>query len=188
MIDNSKRLLSLLFSALLVAALGACSTVTKYLPDRGTGAPERSGSGAREEGGVYYTGSSSLPLHKSIGGAIITQLPQYTKLYRDQLDRGFAHVRVESTGETGWVENAKLLWRLPTQNSSQAAHEAASKPAVQPSSPPALEAAASPSPEAVDPPASPSPQAVEAPPSPAAVAPSSTPSTGTLAPSIFNPY
>jgi hypothetical protein len=49
------------------------------------------------------------------GGEILTRLPIHTKLYRDDLQRGYAHVRVAPSGESGWVENARLIWRLPAQ-------------------------------------------------------------------------
>lgn len=175
MIDNSKHRISLLFSAVLVALLGGCSTLEKHLPGIGGGTPGANESRATE--GVYYAATPDLPLYRSPDGVIITRLPQYAKLYRDQLDRGFAHVRVESTGETGWVENAKLTWRRPTHSSPQQTDDTASKPATAPASPQPVDAAAPPSPQATEPPRS-----------PAAVPPSSAPSTRTVAPSIFNPY
>lgn len=170
MIEHSKHLTSLLFSAGLVAGLGGCSTLEKHIPGIGGATSETSGSAAVE--GVYYAASPDLPLYRSPGGVIITRLPEYTKLYRDQLDRGFAHVRVESTGETGWVENAQLLWRPPKYRPPQQAHGPERQPAAE-----------LPLPSAVEAPQSSAPQAVEPSPSP-----SSAPAKGTVAPSIFNPY
>lgn len=175
MTENSKHRISLLLCAGLVAGLGGCSTLEKHVPGLAPTAPATSGSAEVE--GVYYSGSPDLPLRRSPGGAIIKLLPQYTKLHREQLERSFAYVRVDATGETGWVENAKLVWRLPKQTSPQPAHDAGSQPAAESSSPQTVEAAASPA-----------PQADEAPPSPAAVSPSSAGSRSTVAPSIFNPY
>ena len=168
MFQNSRHLMPLMLSAGLVAGLGGCSTLEKHIPGMGAGTPATSGSATAE--GVYCAASPDLPLHRSPGGVIIAHLPQYTKLYREQLDRGFARVRVASTGETGWVANAQLTWRLPTQGSPQQAPEPASPVAAESSLP-----------ETVEPPEPPSPQAVEPP-------PSSTPAKGTVAPSIFNPY
>ncbi|MCB1943313.1 MAG: hypothetical protein H6942_11505 [Candidatus Accumulibacter sp.] len=179
MIQRSKHFISLLFSAGLVVALGGCSTLEKHIPAIGALTPETSGSAAAA--GVYYAASPDLPLHRSPGGIIVKRLPQYTKLHRDQVDKGFAHVRVESTGETGWVENAQLTWRPPTHGSPQQAPAPASQPAAAPL-PQAVEA----SPQAVEAPESRPPQAVEAP--PPSPSPSSAPAKGTVAPSIFNPY
>lgn len=179
MIQITKRVVYLLSSAALVAALGACSTLEKHLPGIAAASPETPQAAATE--GVYYTGSADLPLYRSPGGAIIKRLPQYTKVYREQLDRGFAQVRVDSTGETGWLEHAQLTWRRPKPTSPQETRQATSQPAAE--SPPS---------EAAGAPESPRPQAVEAPesspPSPAAVSPSPEASRSTVAPSIFNPY
>lgn len=173
MIEHSKHLTSLLFSAGLVAGLGGCSTLEKHVPGIGALTSGTSGSAAAE--GVYYASSPELPLQRSPGGVIIKRLPQDTKLYRDQLDRGFAHVRVESTGETGWVENAQLTWRPPKHRPTQQAREPERQAAAE--SP--LSQAVEPSPQAVEPPESRSPQAAD---------PSPAPAKGTVAPSIFNPY
>lgn len=203
MIQHSKHLTSLLCSAGLVVGLGGCSTLEKHIPGVGAVTSETSGSAAVE--GVFYAALPDLPFHRSPGGAIIKHLPQYTKLYRDQLDRGFAHVRVESTGETGWVENAQLLWRPPKHRPPQQAQEPTSQPvaesplpqvveppqssapqAVEPSPHP-VEPPTSPAPQAAEVPQSPSPQPMEAPP-PSSRSPSTAPAKGTVAPSIFNPY
>ena len=179
MIKNSKCITSLLLSAGFTAALGGCSTLEKHIPGIGSSATETSGSTAAE--GVYYSGSPDLPLYRSPGGAIVKRLPQYTKVYRDELDKGFAHVRVDSTGEAGWVENAKLIWRLPKAKPSEPAPAAASQPAAE-----------SPAPQVVEPTPPPSPQVAESPesppPAPAAASPSSAPAKPSVAPSIFNPY
>lgn len=184
MIEHSKPRTSLLFAAALLAGLGGCSTLEKHLPGIGGSASATSGSAATA--GVYYAAIAELPLYRSPGGAVIKRLPQYTKLYREQLDRGFAHVRVESTGETGWVENAQLNWRPPTQKPPQQAPEGAPQAAAETPLPQELEPPQPSAAQAVEAPESPSPAAVEAP--PPAPAPSSTRARSTVAPSIFNPY
>lgn len=184
MIEKSKNIIFALLCAGLAAGLGACSTLEKHIPGIGTLTSDSSGSAAAE--GVYYSGTPDLPLYRSPGGVIIRRLPQHTKLHRDGLDRGFAHVRVDSTGETGFVENAKLVWRRPKSGPSEQVNEAASQPVAEPPAPQAVEPP--PSPQAAEPPAppeSPLPQATEPPPSPS---PSAAPAPGTVAPSIFNPY
>lgn len=175
MIKNSKHSALLLFSIGLAAIVGGCSTLDKTIPGIGSIFTETDESVVVK--GVYYSGSPDLPLYRNPGGAIVKRLPQYTKLNRDKLDRGFAHVRVDSTGETGWVENAKLLWRLPKSNPSELTQQITNQPAAE-----------SVAPQVTQPPALPPPQPVEAPESPAAVSPSSAPSKPSIAPSIFNPY
>ncbi len=192
MVQRAKHLTSLLLSAGLVVGLGGCSTLEKHIPGIGAATSQTRGSAAAE--GVYYVATPDLPLQRSPGGVIIKRLPKDTKVYRDQLERGFAHVRVGSTGETGWVENAQLTWRLPRHGATQQAHQPESQPAaesplpeaVEPSTQP-VEAPESPAPPAAEAPQSPSPQAVEPPP-PSSHSPSGTPAKGAVAPSIFNPY
>jgi hypothetical protein len=87
----------------------------------------------------------------------------HTKLHRDELKAGYAHVRVAPTGESGWVENARLIWRLPAQAAQPQPVEATKTPAVEsPVAPPA--------------------------PAPAPAPGSSGTTQPTIAPSIFNPY
>lgn len=181
MIKNSKHSTILIFFVGFVAALGGCSTLEKNVPSIGSIFTKTDESVAVE--GVYYTGSPGMPLYRSPGGVSLKSLPQYTKLYRDKLDSGFAHVRVDSTGETGWVENAKLIWRLPKPISTEQAHETTSQPAVELAAPQITEP---PPPQPAIPQESPSPTTVS--PSPAAASPSSAPSKPSVAPSIYNPY
>lgn len=158
---NSNHLVSLLLCAALGAAAAGCSTLDSLGWGKGAGAPTKE-SGTTAIGGVYYTGAADLPLYRSPGGEIVTRLPQHTKLYRDDLQGGYAHVRVAPTGESGWVENARLIWRLPAQAAQPHPPGAAQTPAAQT---PVVE------------------QPVAAPATPA-----SDSSQPTVAPSIFNPY
>jgi len=113
MMVNSKYLASWLCWALFVAASAGCSTLDSLGWGKGAAAPGKGGAVAAS--GVYYTGSDDLPLYRKPGGEILTRLPLHTKLYRDELQSGYAHVRVAPTGESGWVENARLIWRLPAK-------------------------------------------------------------------------
>lgn len=175
MIDTSRKLTSILCSAALVAILGGCSTLEN------TVAGKSAAGGAGQTAGVYYAGSADLPLYRTPGGALISRLPQYAKLYRSDLQRGFAHVRVEATGEAGWVENAKLIWRLPAHESSEQVREPLREAEAE--AVPAAPVVESPEPERAA-------QAVKPQqlPSPAAASSSSAPAKSTVAPSIFNPY
>lgn len=187
MIQIEKHVASLLFSAALVTVLGGCSTLEKHIPGMGAASPETRASATAA--GVYYIGSADLPLYRSPGGVIVKQLPQYSKVHREQLDRGFARVRVDATGETGWVENAQLIWRLPKALAPQAADAAVSQAVAETPSPAAVdEAPSSALPQAPEPTPPAVPQAGEAAPSPAVLAPSSASSKRTVAPSIFDPY
>jgi hypothetical protein len=164
MIEIAKFMGIILFLTVLGAGAGGCSMLDKVGLGREAGAPAESAPTAT----VYYTGTAGLPLYRSPGRDIISRLPRYSKLYRDDLQRGYAHVRVDATGETGWVENAQLIWRLPAQ---------ASPP--QPAEPASAPAATEPVPDAVKPPESTTPAATPS---------SGTPSQPTVSPSIFNPY
>jgi hypothetical protein len=129
MIINSKYLVSWLCWAMFVAASVGCSTLDSL--GLGKGAPAPGKGGAVAASGVYYTGSDDLTLYRKPGDEILTRLPIHTRLYRDELKSGYAHVRVAPSGETGWVENARLIWRLPAQAAQPpaAAEPAAAQPA-----------------------------------------------------------
>jgi hypothetical protein len=119
------------------------------------------------EPSVYYIGVAGTPLYNEPGRTELTRLPQYRKVYRSRLVKGYAYVRVDGTGEEGWVENAKLIWRLPS-----------ARPAAppQPAPPPAEPAAEAPEPPT---PSSPAPDAPTTPDGP--------PPTK-VNPSVFDPY
>lgn len=157
----------------------------------GSSATETSGSAAAE--GIF-SGSPDLPLYRSPGGAIIKRLPRCTKVYRDELDKGFAHVRVNLTGKAGWVENAKLIWRLPKAKPWEGSGSRSREPtgcgvarAASGRTDASTIAAGgrvtgvTTAPTPVKTPESP-------PPAPAAASPSSAPAKPSVAPSIFNPY
>ncbi|MFO7600091.1 MAG: hypothetical protein R6X27_09825 [Candidatus Desulfacyla sp.] len=62
---------------------------------------------------TFYVGLAGLKLFPEprFSKACIATLPLHEKVVRDRLEKGFAHVRVVSTGQTGWVNNAHLLWK-----------------------------------------------------------------------------
>jgi hypothetical protein len=45
----------------------------------------------------------------------LTQRPLYQKVYRYKTKKGYAYIKVEDGGITGWVDNARLIWRLPSR-------------------------------------------------------------------------
>lgn len=63
--------------------------------------------------GRFYVGRASLPLYAepNFASKQVTELPLNEPVERRQINHGFAHVRVLSTGQEGWVDNAKLNWR-----------------------------------------------------------------------------
>ncbi len=122
---------------------------------------------------------------------IVGRLALHEKVSRTQLERGYAYVTSATSGISGWVDNAQLIWRLSDAGAPAAAPasapaaDAATAPSAPPDTAPADDAAAlppSPVPTATAEPAAPPPTAV-----PTAVptvqAPASKP-----APEMFDPY
>ena len=134
---------------------------------------------------VYYAGAEGLKLYSepSVSSKVVGSLTLHEKVTRSKVERGYAYVESAKSGVKGWVNNAQLLWRLPTAPTTAApAPEAQPEEAVaptgeEPQAPVAPEAAAT----AAEPTAMPTNTAVAAPRSPTA-----TPRG--VAPSIFNPY
>ena len=62
---------------------------------------------------VYYVGLSGLKLFPSprLSKDYVARLSLNEKLLRYRIEKGFAYVRVEGTGQTGWVINAHLTWK-----------------------------------------------------------------------------
>jgi len=62
---------------------------------------------------IYYVGLSDLKLFSEpqSSRAYVAKLPLNEKVLRYKVEKGFAHVKVASTGQTGWVKNAHLIWK-----------------------------------------------------------------------------
>jgi hypothetical protein len=131
---------------------------------------------------------------------MVTQLPLHQKVYRYKMEKGYAYIKVEGTGVTGWVDNARLVWRLPeqqqkaaTKTEEQAVKPPQAAPVVKEKAPPTAVEAAEPElmPTAAEAPTEqkPSPPA-EAPTSvsPAPSAPAAPSAPRPIEPSIFNPF
>jgi len=151
----------------------------------GGGAPEKApeiAEGTQETQGtapsVYYVGSDALVLYQEPGKTVVARLPLHQKVYRYRLQRGYAYVRVDGSGQEGWLDNAKLIWRLP--------REAAPAPSA-----PAEESAETVPPPVVDT-AAPPPAAESSSPAAAGEAPSSAEApaqaTPSVSPSVFEPF
>ncbi len=68
-----------------------------------------------EKSEAFYVGVSGLKLFPDprFSKTCIAELPLDEKVLRDRLEKGFAHVKVVRTGQTGWVNNAHLVWKRP---------------------------------------------------------------------------
>ncbi len=62
---------------------------------------------------TYYVGVPDLKLYPEprFSKEHIAKLPLNEKLVRYKVERGFAYVKVASTGQAGWVNNAHLIGR-----------------------------------------------------------------------------
>jgi hypothetical protein len=150
---------------------------------------------------AYYVGADQLPVYSEPrpSSSLLTQLPLHQKVYRYKLERGYAYIKVEESGITGWVDNAKLLWRAPssqkdtpTRTREQEARPAQEAPATDKQAPiSTMEekvAKPEPAPTANDPEQKPpAPEApTRVPPTPSA--PAAQPAPRAIDPSIFNPF
>lgn len=174
---RSRIAMPIIFSIGLLLFLAGCSTLEKGVGNIGSVFSSDNDSPAVE--GVYYTGVPDLPLYQQPGGVIAKRLPQYTKLNRMKIEKGYAHVRIASTGVTGWVENARLIWRLPQEKPAAGTEKPASQPA---------EASVSQQVSETPPPTPAQPAQTPVPAAPAPPSPANTAAKPSVAPSIFNPY
>jgi hypothetical protein len=152
---------------------------------------------------VYYAGVDQLAVYSEpqSSASPLTQLSLYQKVYRYKMEKGYAYIKVEESGITGWVDNARLIWRLPSQQqkapakTAEQAAESARAPVAEEKAPTPTTAAGAAEPE-------PTPTTAEVPteqkPSSPASAPTSVPPVQSapaaptaprpVGPSIFNPF
>jgi hypothetical protein len=144
---------------------------------------------------VYYAGVDQLMVYSEprSSASQLAQLPLHQKVYRSKIEKGYAYIKVEGTGVTGWVDNARLIWRLPSQQQKAPTktEERAAEPARE--APVAKEKAPTPTTaaEAAEP--EPTPTAAETPTeqkpsSSAQSAPTAPSAPRPIEPSIFNPF
>lgn len=62
---------------------------------------------------IYYVGLSGLKLFSEpqSSKSYVAKLPLNEKVLRYKVEKGFAYVKVASTGHIGWVKNAHLIWK-----------------------------------------------------------------------------
>ena len=170
---------ALVFTVSAALALGGCQATQQTV--RGWFGGESPTAETKAAGaavaGVFYAGTADLPVYSkpAASSAVIGKLGLHEKVTRSKLERGYAYVESAPSGTKGWVENARLLWRVPSAPPAAAADSVPPAPA------------AAPAPVA----APPDVPEVDVVPASAPAAPEPTPpASGTpgIAPSIFNPY
>ncbi len=119
-----KRTLPILM--IIIPFVFVCSCATLDSTTRTTGPAAASG-----EPEPFYVGKSGLKLFPEprFSRTSIAELPLHEKVLRDKLEKGFAHVTVIKTGQSGWVNNAHLVWRIPADKAAPV------KPAAPPPGP-----------------------------------------------------
>jgi hypothetical protein len=103
------------FIFIIIASMFLCSCA---MVDSATQKIGLADTGGKPE--TFYVGLSDLKLfpEPQFSKTCIARLPLHEEVVRDKLEKGFAHVRVVKTGQTGWVQNAHLVWRRsPLQQS-----------------------------------------------------------------------
>ena len=92
-------------------AVGGCSGLSTGRPDTDAAKPVPSAAPA-----VYFSAVGGLAVYGQPRASAPVQghLSLHEKVYRDRVERGYAHVRAEGDRVVGWVDNAKLIWRLPS--------------------------------------------------------------------------
>lgn len=165
--------------------------------DTPTPTPQAAPAEARQ---VYYAGVKGLKMfaEPATSSRVVGVLSLHEKVIRTKVERGFASVERAADGKKGWVNNAQLIWRLPSAPANEPAEAPTAAPAEapaeapaqvqpeEPQAPAAEEPTESLAPESAAPPEE-IPPTPTSPPAPAAVRePKATPRG--VAPSIFNPY
>jgi hypothetical protein len=71
---------------------------------------------------VYYAGADGLKIYSepSSSSTLVGTLSLHEQVGRTRVERGYAYVTSASSGITGWVNNADLIWRLPAERSPTA--------------------------------------------------------------------
>jgi len=100
-------MMGLLVSALAGGlCLGGCAWVTE--PARPSAVPDAPL--------VYYAGVDGLIVYSQpqSSAPVLGHLRLHQEVSRLEVRHGFANVRSKGSGLVGWVDNAKLIWRLPS--------------------------------------------------------------------------
>ncbi len=174
---------------IVVIALAGCAAIQRTVGGWfGTSTPTPSPSptpAAAQAGRVYYAGVEGLKVYSEPSGSskVVGQLSLHEKVTRSKLEHGFAFVESAKSDTKGWVNNAQLIWRLPTAPTT-AAPAAAEPPPAEPEAPAAEEPPAPAAPEEAAPAAQLPPVSTPVPAAP----PSAKETPRGVAPSIFDAY
>jgi hypothetical protein len=91
---------------------------------------------------VFYSGIAGLRVYSepTSSSDVVGTLALHEKITRTQVERGYARVWSTRTDVTGWVDNAKLIWRIPaaTTAAPAPAHPEADTSAAPPGATPAV--------------------------------------------------
>jgi hypothetical protein len=103
-----------------VAALlwSGCSTIDGWFG--ATPEPRPTPAAARSE--TYYVAVAGLSVYAepSAAAKIVGRLALHERVTRTGIEHGYAHITHSTSGVTGWVDNAQLIWRLPPANDAAA--------------------------------------------------------------------
>lgn len=132
---GSARVVGCVIGLLATAATVGCSSGNPLANLFGS-----ESNGRASETGTFYAASDGLRIYPkpSFSSAPVGKLALHQKVYRSKIDKGFAYVKVAGSGQIGWVENAKLLWRLPSSRKTatgpveESPEEAVAEPAAEP--------------------------------------------------------
>lgn len=127
---------------LIIACLSFCSCAMVGATSQKSGP-----AGAEGKPETFYVGQDGLKLFAEprFSKECLATLPLNEKVVRDKLEKGFAHVRVVGTGQTGWVNNAHLVWKAPSEPKPAPSEPAAAE--EKSSAPEVIEAPSEPDPE-----------------------------------------
>lgn len=186
--DRSHRVLGLVATLSVAIALAGCAAMQQSVggwfgaaTPTATPAPTPAAKGAAAGPRVYYTGAE-LKVYSgpSASSKVVGELALHEKVTRSKLERGFAYVESGTSGLKGWVVNAQLIWRLPSEGTAPGGAAAEPEPEA-----PAAEEEVLEAPEATatsaEAPATPTNTPAAAPPTPK-------PTPRGVAPSIFDAY
>ena len=108
-------MLRVLLAVAAALALGGCAVFEQISTDWFGGEVATPTPTPQQQGESFYSSVDGLPMHFLPSGSsqVVGRLALHEHVTRTDVQRGYAHV-VADNGLEGWVDNAKLLWRLPT--------------------------------------------------------------------------
>jgi hypothetical protein len=105
----------------VVASLAGCAAIQQTFGGWFGGAPPTPTAQPAAVAGaqaprVYDVRTDGLKVYSeaSASSTVVGTLALYEKVTRTRLDRGYACVESSQSGVKGWVNNAELIWRLPS--------------------------------------------------------------------------